>query len=111
MLTTYASMFYLNSKDPVQVCIHSADPTDDGSAARIGSPLACTFDAAVIGEPDRRYLSENVEFTLVADANITHISLYDAANNCLHRKAVTVPRSLLAGDKYVLSTDTIYTMS
>lgn len=108
MLTDLGKLRYHNGGDiePVSVAVHSAEPTATGAEFRIQAPTACSFDLADIGDPEYRYLSANVEFTLTADTDFTHYSVYNAANECLHVVEVATPRSLLAGDKIVLRGDT-----
>ncbi|WGH49681.1 hypothetical protein [Alishewanella phage vB_AspM_Slicko01] len=107
-LTDLGKLTYHNGGDiePATVAVHSAAPSADGLSNRIQAPAAATFDLAVIGDPEYRYLSADVEFTLTAPTQFTHFSVYNAAGDCLHIVAVDTPRSLETNDKIVLRGDT-----
>lgn len=104
MLTNIGKVRYHNSEniEPTSIAVHSAAPSVDGTTNRIQAPKPCTFDLAVIGDPEYRYLSADVEFLLTADTNYTHYSVYNSDNECIHIVAVAVPRALKANDKIVL---------
>ena len=109
MLTALGKIRYHNGGDtaPVKVTVHTAAPTEDGLSNRIQAPVACAFDLAVIGDPEFRYLSADVEFTVTTNGTpFTHFSVYNAADECLHIVAVATPRTLEANDKIVLRGDT-----
>lgn len=108
MLTDLGKIRYHNGGniEPTSIAVHSAAPNAAGTTNRIQDPQACSFDVAVIGDPEYRYLSADVEFTLAADTAFTHYSVYNSDDECLHIVEVETPRNLLAGDKIVLRGDT-----
>lgn len=98
-ITDAGKTLYLNGGDvePVKIVAHTAAPDATGTTNRIGSLLACAFDAAT---SNKRKLTADVPVSIPGSVTgATHYSVYNASNVCLHITPFNTPRTgLKEGD-------------
>lgn len=104
-LTNAGKDIYANGGDvePVKIVAHSGLPGTTGVDNRIAALAACSFTQAS-GGTGVRTLSADVTFSnLTGVTDVTHASVYNASDVCLHIAALTNPRTgLQDGDGVTL---------
>lgn len=104
-LTTFAKNKQANSITYDKASIHTAAPTDDGSASEVsgGAPAyarkAISFTAAALGARDSEVAPE---FDIPAGTTITHYALWEGAN-CVATGPLENSEAYAGQGKYTLT--------